>query len=52
MTGRPYYLSPKAARWSFKPYDRKQAKRDIHTAGIASHKLSASLRRLRKEQAR
>jgi hypothetical protein len=44
-----YYLEPKAAPHSHKPYDRKRARRDIHVAGIASHRLSASVRRARRE---
>lgn len=48
---KPYYLPPKAAPWSWKPYDWKRAKRDRHAVHNASYRLSAALRRLRREAA-
>ena len=42
-----YYIEPKAAPYSFKPYDRKRVRRDLHDARAVSLKLSAHLRRRR-----
>lgn len=47
-----YYLAKDARRERFKRYDRRQAKRDIHDAGVVSHKLSAAVRRLRRHAAK
>jgi hypothetical protein len=35
-----------------KPYDRRQVRRDVHDAGIVSHKLTAHVRRMKKQAAR
>lgn len=45
-----YYLTPKEASWRFKPYDRRQAKRDRHDCHNLSYKLSGALRRLRRSE--
>jgi hypothetical protein len=47
----PYYLQKKSAPWSFKPYDRRRAKRDVHLAGIASRNLSRKTRQMLDESA-
>jgi len=44
----PYYIEKRAAPYTFKPYDRKRVRRDLHDARTVSVKLSAALRRARR----
>ena len=51
MSAVGYYITKKAAPYAFKPYDRKRVRRDLHDARIVSLKLSAAVRRARRDRA-